>query len=64
MALLHFVESLFHTKPEPVDASTRPVHRDFVGSYKADYSPLTADEIAHEDEACSELFRHSKPVSR
>jgi hypothetical protein len=64
MALLHFVSSLFHSKTEHVAAFEQPVHRDFVGAYKADYSPLAEDEIAHEDDACAELFKRSKPVSR
>jgi hypothetical protein len=60
--LLHFVENLFHSKQDRTSASH--IHRDFVGTYKADYSPLTEDEIAHEDDACADLFKHSKPVSR
>lgn len=35
-----------------------------VGEYRADYSPLTPDEIAQIDPACEELFKHSKPLSR
>ena len=64
MALLHFVGSLFHSKTEHVAADDRPVHRDFVGAYKADYSALSDDEIAREDDACADLFKRARSVSR
>jgi hypothetical protein len=41
---------------------TEKAHR--VGEYRADYSQLTAEEIAVTDEECAELFKHSKPISR
>lgn len=33
-----------------------------VGKYRADYSPLTPEEIAKEDPELTELYENSKPV--
>lgn len=35
-----------------------------VGDYIADYSALTAEEIAQTDPECEELFKHSQPLPR
>ena len=56
-ALLQKVSEWFHL-------SKTTTQHDMVGKYKADYSPLSAEEIAAEDAECTELFRNSKPISR
>jgi hypothetical protein len=45
-------------KKTPAEATPR------VGRFYADYSGLTAEEIAATDSECEELFKNSKPVSR
>lgn len=57
-ALLQKVSEWFHY------SSKTTTQHDMVGKYKADYSPLSAEEIAAEDPECAELFRNSKPISR
>lgn len=56
-ALLQKVSEWFHS-------SSKTAQHDTVGKFKADYSPLSPDEIAAEDRECAELFKNSKPVSR
>jgi hypothetical protein len=35
-----------------------------IGKYRADYSRLTPEEIAQEDEELKELYANSRPLSR
>lgn len=35
-----------------------------IGEYRADYSLLTPEQIAQEDEELTELYANSRPVSR
>lgn len=56
-ALLKLVANYWH--PEPVE--DKPLR---VGEFKADYSPLTPEEIAQDDPEMVELLKRSKPVSR
>lgn len=46
--------------PMPADNSDQPM----VGKFKADYSRLTPEEIAQEDEELAEIYANSRPVSR
>lgn len=59
LKFFHAVED-FILAPQPQQAAE--VHR--VGEFYADYTPLTPEEMAREDEACAELFKRSKMVSR
>jgi hypothetical protein len=64
-ALIQTVSGWFHSASSSKTASIPPdQHRDMVGMYKADYSPLTAEEIAYDDPECVDLFKNSTPVSR
>lgn len=49
---------------EPPVAPKRPSDDHKIGKYRADYSRLTPEEIAQEDEELSELYANSRPVSR
>jgi hypothetical protein len=35
-----------------------------IGKYRADYSRLTPEEIAQEDEELADIYANSRPVSR
>ncbi len=35
-----------------------------IGKFRADYSRLTPEEIAQEDEELTELYANSRPISR
>lgn len=37
---------------------------DKVGPYKADYSRVDSQQLEHDDFECTELLKHSRPVSR
>lgn len=46
-------------------APAQPINNEpMIGEYKADYSRLTAAEIAQEDPELVELYANSVPVSR
>jgi len=59
-ALLKFVSHYWHHEEEVMTTSSSLR----VGEYTADYSPITAQEIAQTDSECDDLFKHSKPISR
>lgn len=51
--------------PSKTATKATKVEQHTVGVYKADYSSLTAEEIASADaEQLKALFKNSKPVSR
>lgn len=41
-----------------------PAADPMVGKFRADYSLLTPEQIAQEDEELTELYANSRPVSR
>jgi hypothetical protein len=59
------VEAIFQTLSgwfHNVKTTTIPAEEDTVGMYRADYSPLTEEEMA--SDPCAELFKNSTPASR
>jgi hypothetical protein len=46
----------------PADTALTDEH--MIGAYRADYSRLTPEQIAAEDEELIELYANSRPVSR
>jgi len=58
--LLKLVTHYWHSDDER--ESEKPTLR--VGEFKADYSPLTPEDIAQDDPEMVELLKRSKPVSR
>lgn len=61
-ALLKLVANYWH--PEHIEGEAKHVGDLKVGEFKADYSPLTPEEIAQDDPEMVELLNRSKPVSR
>ncbi|MGY4170946.1 hypothetical protein [Bradyrhizobium sp. USDA 4529] len=47
--------------PTPNPKDTNPP---MVGKYRADYSRLTPEEIAKDDEELADIYANSRPVSR
>ncbi|QQN62669.1 hypothetical protein JIR23_24345 [Bradyrhizobium diazoefficiens] len=46
------------------DAPNHDAAEPMVGKYRANYSPLTPDEIAQDEPELTELHANSRPVSR
>jgi hypothetical protein len=64
-AIIQRVSGWFHyTSSSRTTAIPVDEHQDMIGMYKADYSPISAEEIAQDDPECIELFKNSTPVSR
>lgn len=50
--------------PTPTINNTPPAADPMVGKFRADYSLLTPEQIAQEDEELTELYANSRRVSR
>lgn len=53
-----------HAAPAPVADAPQAAADHMVGKFRADYSLLTPEQIAQEDDELAELYANSRRVSR
>jgi hypothetical protein len=64
MAFLQATVADFSEWVHPSKKSDATADAPMVGKYRAEYSPLTPEQIAQDDPELTELYANSRPVSR